>query len=185
MSDSTIETTVYRFRTAVGGFHKGDVADYISKSAASHRAELEKYKTLLAEMEQENESLRQQLSELIASVQEPEEASPQLSEETSEAQNISEMELAAYRRAEAAERLANARAKKMYSSLEDICRDTDAEFASANAAVQETVETILAQAATLSGTCAKLSESLNASREKLTTMDAMIPDPAETLETEV
>ena len=180
MSDSTIDTTVYRFRTAVGGFHKGDVTDYITKTAANHRTEIEQCSQRIAALEAENDALRQQLALLTLSTAAPEEdtAAP-------EPQDVSSLELQAYRRAEAAERLANQRAKKLYESLEAICQDTAGEFSSANATVQETVETILAQAKTLEAACGKLSEALNQSREKLSSMDAMIPDPAEELEAEL
>lgn len=180
------ETIQYHFRTAVGGFHKGDVADYIAKSTAGHRAELNEYKSRVAALEAENDSLRQQLTLLMASntllEEEPEEALPP---EAPENPPINELELQAYRRAEAAERLANQRAKKLYESLEEICTDTQGDFYAANEAVQETVKAILSQAEALEQACQALSRKLDSSREKLSSMDAMIPDPVETLEAEL
>ena len=177
--------TTYHFRTAVGGFHKGDVTEYIARSAASHRTEVEDYKERLAAMEQENQSLRQQLDLLMMSAAVLEEETPEQEAPAQQPETISELELQAYRRAEAAERMANQRAKKLYETLEALCQDTEGEFTTANTAVQETVETILAQTKALETACQKLSEALNTSREKLSSMDAMIPDPAEELEAEI
>lgn len=179
MSD-TIDTSAFRFRTAVGGFNKGDVANYITKTAAAHRAEVEEYKSRLAQMEELNESLTQELAALTLSLE-----TTQMPREEPVPQDISSMELAAYRRAEAAERLANQRAKKLYEALENICRDTENDFSLANDAVQQTVESILSQAKFLENACKQLSDALKDSREKLSSMDAMIPDPAEDMELEL
>ena len=179
MSD-TIDTSAFRFRTAMGGFNRGDVANYITKTAAAHRAEVDEYKTRLAQMEELNESLSQELAALTLCLE-----ASQTPQEESVPQDISSMELAAYRRAEAAERLANQRAKKLYESLEAICKDTENDFSLANDAVQQTVAAILSQAKFLENACNQLSDALKESREKLSSMDAMIPDPAETLEAEL
>lgn len=185
MSDSTMDTTVYRFRTAVGGFHKGDVTEYIARSAANHRTELEKQEKRINTLEEENQALRQQLNLLMMSAAVLENDEPEIQAEEEKPQDIPALELQAYRRAEAAERLANLRAKKLYENLELICQEAEGEFSSANDTVQETVETIRAQAKHLEAACGRLSLALSSSREKLASMDAMVPDPAEDLEAEL
>ena len=45
MSDTT-----YTFRTALGGFHKGDVTAYIEKVASQHRSELLENEKIITEL---------------------------------------------------------------------------------------------------------------------------------------
>lgn len=99
------ESIPYVFRTAVGGFHKGDVSAYIAKTAAEHQAQLETLKSQNDELERqlgalrlENDSLRRQLQtdavEAKEKITEPEVPAEEVS--------LQDKELAAYRRAEAA-----------------------------------------------------------------------------------
>ena len=173
-----IDTTAYRFRTAVGGFHKGDVADYIAKTAAQHTSELKEYQERIAALEQENEILRQQFltTPIPVSAPVPTEAVP--------SEDVSELELQAYRRAEAAERMANQRAKKLYQTLEAICKDTEQEFSRTDAAMEEAVNAVMQQAKTMEAAYHALASLLLQSKEQLASMDAMIPDPGEELEAE-
>lgn len=173
-----IDTTEYRFRTAVGGFHKGDVTDYIAKTAAQHTAELKEYQERIAALEQENEILRQQF--LTTPMPEAEPAPT----EAVPSEDVSELELQAYRRAEAAERMANQRAKKLYQSLEAICKDTQQEFSRTDTAMAQMVNTVMEQAQALEESYKALSAVLSQSRAQLSSMDSMIPDPAEALEAE-
>lgn len=173
-----IDTTAYRFRTAVGGFHKGDVADYIAKTAAQHASELKEYQERIAALEQENEILRQQF--LTTPMPEPEPASTS----PFSMEDVSELELQAYRRAEAVERLANQRAKKLYQSLEAICQNTQQEFSRTDTAMAQMVNTVMEQAKALEESYQTLSTVLAQSRDQIFSMDAMIPDPAEVLEAE-
>lgn len=173
-----IDTTAYRFRTSVGGFHKGDVADYITKASAAHRAETSELKDRIQALEQENETLRQQLLAVPTEEQEQEPVS------TTTSEDVSDLELQAYRRAEATERMANQRAKKLYQSLEAICKDTQQEFSRADTAMAQMVNTVMEQAQALEESYKALSAVLSQSRAQLSSMDAMIPDPAEELEAE-
>ena len=45
MADST-----YRFRSALGGYHKGDVLGFIEKVASEHRSEVLEYEKTIADM---------------------------------------------------------------------------------------------------------------------------------------
>lgn len=171
-----IDTTAYRFRTSVGGFHKGDVADYITKASAAHRAETSELKDRIQVLEQENETLRQQLLAVPTEEHEP------VSATTSE--DVSDLELQAYRRAEATERMANQRAKKLYQSLETICQTTQEEFSRTDDAMAQLIHTVTEQAKALEAAYGALSRLLNQEKEQLASMDAMIPDPAEELEAE-
>jgi chromosome segregation ATPase len=176
------ETTGTRFRTAVGGFHKGDVADYIAKTAAAHQAQLNELNKTIEALTGENEKLRSKLSsidEALASA----DAAPEPTEqpEPTEA-GLYQQELAAYRRAEAAERLAGQRAKKLYECLDTICQGAEAQFDAADQAVQQAAEHILDQLQVLDDARQQLSEALEAARQQIAALDAMSPDPAEVLE---
>ena len=89
------------------------------------------------------------------------------------------MELQAYRRAEAVERNANNRAKKLYRHMEDLCDDALEEFRATDSAVKQTLEAIMAQADSLEQAYQSLSAALQSSREKLAAMNELIADDEE------
>ena len=127
------------FRTAVGGFHKSDVSEYIAKIAKEHQNQLQ-------EKDKEIQQLRQQLD------------------------------------AEAAERIASQRAKKLYEALGDICNDARAQLENADSAARNSITAMELQLQTLEDSCDALTAALSQARQQLLDMDAMIPDPAEGLE---
>lgn len=173
------DMTAYRFRTSVGGFHKGDVAEYITKTAKMHRTELEEKERTIAQLQEQLQKAKEQLNLFMASsVLLQEEQEPEKMEEPA----LTELELEAYRRAEATERLANQRAKKLYTQMETICHGTDTAFEEAKTAVAETAQAVLKQAKVLDAACEKLTNAICASREELSVLDAMLPDPAEAVE---
>ena len=55
----------YGFRTALSGFHKGDVTGYIEKIASQHRSELLEYEKMVTSLREENRALQQQLNLLM------------------------------------------------------------------------------------------------------------------------
>ena len=57
--------SVYQFRTALSGFHKGDVTAYIEKTALEHRSALLEQERIITELQKENRSLQQQLNLLM------------------------------------------------------------------------------------------------------------------------
>ena len=54
----------YSFRTALGGFHRGDVSEYIASAAAAHQARIDELQEQIQRLERENESLRSRLETL-------------------------------------------------------------------------------------------------------------------------
>ena len=60
MADNT-----YGFRTALNGFHKGDVIGYIEKAATAHRTEILEYENTIMSLRDEIRSLNQQLNLLM------------------------------------------------------------------------------------------------------------------------
>ena len=120
-------------RSALGGYHKGDVLGFIEKVASEHRSEVLEYEKTIADLREENRSLQQQLNLLMMATPVPaaKEPKPEPIPEptpvpTADPANMSaaelvSMELQAYRRAEAMERSANQRATKLYQQLEEVC----------------------------------------------------------------
>ena len=164
-----------KFRTAVSGFNRTDVVNYIESASIEHQKALRKLsderdrlagenaglQTQLEELQaqlqqakeeaesrseelrqakEENESLSEQLNTLAqegaelaeqlkqaetAAPQEEAEAEPdtQSEEPAQDGPSVTEQELAAYRRAEQAERNAAVRARRIYAQLSNLCED--------------------------------------------------------------
>ena len=173
------------FRTALGGFHKGDVTAYIEKAASQHRMELLECEKRISALQEENRSLQQQLSLLMmatpvaapapaaepAPVPTPAPAPAPAPAAPAEVTDLMQQELQAYRRAEAVERHANIRAKELYQQMEDLCGGTLGDFQAADEAVKQAIEAMTAQAASLEKAYQALSTALNASREKISSIN--------------
>ena len=175
--------SAYRFRSALGGYHKGDVAGYIEKAAAQHRSELLECEATITSLREENRSLQQQLNLLMMSTPAPAPApapapepapAPAPAPAAMSAAELIAGELQAYRRAEAVERNASQRARKLYRQLETVCEDALGEFQNTDSAVKQTIEQMLEQANALEKAYETLSVALNNSREKLATMNALL-----------
>lgn len=196
MADST-----YSFRSALGGFNKGDVTRYIEKTASEHRSALLSYEQTIAALREENRSLQQQLNLLMmsssfsshpapapvpqaASVSEPApviepvpapepvvDSAPEPSSPEQDPTELMTKELQAYRRAEAVERKANQRARNLSHQIELVCTDALDEFQATDSAVKQTLGIILAQAESLEQAYRTLSDALRASREKLASLN--------------
>ena len=181
---------VYRFRTSLSGFHKGDVPAYIKMTASQYRSNLlECEKTIIA-LQEENRSLQQQLNLLMmatpipaAPAAEPEPVpqsepapAPQVVAEPLGDSELMRMELQAYRRAEAVERKANTRARKLYQQLENVCEETLGGFQLTDSAVKQAIEVMTAQIAVLEQAYQSLSAALSTSREKLEDTNELLED---------
>jgi cell division septum initiation protein DivIVA len=175
------------FRTALSGFHKGDVTAYIEKTALQHRSELLEYEKKITELQEENRSLQQQLNLLMmatpvaapapAPAAEPEPAPAPAPVVPAETTDWMHLELQAYRRAEAVERHANTRAKELYEKMEDLCGGTLDDFQAADAAVKQTIEVMMSQATSLEKAYQALSAALNTSREKISSINKQFSVP--------
>lgn len=177
------ETTVVRFRSALGGFHKGDVTNYISQTVSAHRDTVRKLNDQIEALEQENENLRgtaadgaylaeleEKAQQLVAlqeengllknrvrqleyKLEEQEEAASAEPEE-----NLQEKELEAYRRAEAMERRVCQRTQAMKEQLDEISGQASEQFQAA----MESVKTVLAGIEDYLATLRNTSENLDA-----------------------
>ena len=137
------------FRNALNGFNREDVVRYIEEMNNRHntlvnqlRAEKQSLADALADLQSKNnvpsitaeeyESLQQELAALRAEVEILRAAPAPAPAPASPAVSITEEELAAYRRAEQAERTARERAQQIY-------RQATAALADANARISDSV----------------------------------------------
>ena len=180
----------FAFRSALGGFHRGDVSKYISETAAAHQAQTERLQEQIAALEQENEALRAQLEALqephaeeeeSALIELPEEAPAEEAPPEEPEASLRDRELAAYRRAEAAERLANLRARKVYEDLQTVCGESSREFDGLNDTAHAAAENIGAQLDIIRAAVENACAAMQTSSEKLSAINQLVPDPAETL----
>ena len=172
------------FRTALSGFHKGDVTGYLDKITSQHRSEVQQYEQQIASLQEENRALQQQINLLMMSAPLMQESVPAPVPETTaapvqntepvpasdEKQDLMHLELLAYRRAEAVEYNARQRAKKLYQQLGTVCDDALDQFQTTEAAVKQALQEALSQINALEQSYQKISSSLLATKEQLTTM---------------
>ena len=173
-----------KFRSSLGGFHRGDVANYIESLSMQHaaamkeksgqidalQAELLAARQKLEEAEAEKRSLQDQLDDALAALEAataPDEAEEET--EVEEAPDYPKLELEAYRRAEATERLATQRAQQLKRELVDFLENTTARY-------QQTGEDIAALAEDLKSGLKRLEENLSE-------LDLLFGETAEHLET--
>lgn len=114
----------FQFRTQLSGFNREDVSLYIERTAKQHQKELQ---TLRAALEKAEAERDEALARLDGTAVPEQPAAPAVPEDPES------LELAAYRRAEAAERSANLRVQKQAKQLTEIldtlrqrCNETDA-----------------------------------------------------------
>jgi hypothetical protein len=164
------------FRTALSGFHKGDVTAYIEKTALQHRSQLLEYEKKITDLQEENRSLQQQLNLLMMATPVTVPAPAPVAEPApapvvpAEATDWTSLELQAYRRAEAVERHANIRVKKLYENMEDLCSSALGDFQAANEAAKQAIAVMMTQADSLEKAYRALSAALDASREKMSSL---------------
>lgn len=166
-----------KFRSSLGGFHRGDVADYIESLSREHAAamkektgQIDALRAELQEAEAEKRALRDQLDDALAALEAataPDEAEEKT--EVEEAPDYPKLELEAYRRAEATERLATQRAQQLKRELVDFLENTTARY-------QQTGEDIAALAEDLKSGLKRLEENLSE-------LDLLFGETAEHLET--
>ena len=177
-----------KFRSSLGGFHRGDVANYIESLSMQHaaamkeksgqidalQAELLAARQKLQEAEAEKRSLQDQLDDALAALEAATAPAEEVAEDETEAEpeeapDYPKLELEAYRRAEATERLATQRAQQLKRELVDFLENTTARY-------QQTGEDIAALAEDLKSGLKRLEENLSE-------LDLLFGETAEHLET--
>ena len=176
-----------KFRSSLGGFHRGDVANYIESLSMQHaaamkeksgqidalQAELLAARQKLQEAEEEKRALQIKLDDALAALEAAtapaeDEAEDETEAEVEEAPDYPKLELEAYRRAEATERLATQRAQQLKRELVDFLENTTARY-------QQTGEDIAALAEDLKSGLKRLEENLSE-------LDLLFGETAEHLE---
>ena len=124
-----------KFRSQFGGFHRVDVANYIEKIAAEHQQAINEMKDEWVTMAAQRDAARAELetvkAQLEALLEGKELPQPQIPEGDPE-----QLELEAYRRAEAAERSAMARVRRQTEKMDAILDGAGAQFEDAKAEVE-------------------------------------------------
>ena len=153
----------HRFRSALSGFNRQDVVQYIEYLNAKHTAQLN-------QLNSEIEFLRQQLDRQApqqdtSAIEELEARCAQLEQERDAAlegqsKTPTEAELEAYRRAERTERIAKERSEQIY-------RQATATLADATARVDETAVQIAAVADSVKAQLDQLQNAVDSSKASL------------------
>lgn len=175
---------ISKFRSALGGFNREDVVNYIESMSLEQQKQLRKLqeeneklrseKNALAELlaaansdlstlreqdaalSEQVELLAQQAAELAGQVKaEPEEA-PEETSEAAEPVDYTSLELEAYRRAEQTERNAAVRADKIYRQLTALCEHARERYSDAGDEIAALSEDLTANLGRLQETLAEL-----------------------------
>lgn len=167
---------VYSFRTAVGGFHKGDVVTYLTREAQSHRQALEAKDREIQALKAELAARASQQNPLPQSAGEDSGSSPAnpLSPEEPHTQ-----ELLAYRRAEATERRAAQKVHGLYAQVDRILRQCAGEAEAACEGSKEALTEVIRQLAQVEQQVKALFQGLEQSGQTLRGLADTLPDPAE------
>lgn len=149
--------TNHNFRTALHGFQRDDVVQFIEAKTLEHEKELrqknDEISRLRAQLNEANQKLDAQMVEnrRLQTVAEEAPVQPKtaldapmapIATEPNPDVKLKEMELAAYRRAEMVERHARERADEAIRRLQTVAAQSNAQIAAANQAVNAMLETI-------------------------------------------
>lgn len=121
-----------KFRSALGGFNREDVANFIESQSIAHQKELRALREENAKLTAERDEARQALTALQEQMSVDTEAGTADEAQGTAPQQPLDLpadELEAYRRAEAAERNARERAAKLREQVSALCADAGARFA--------------------------------------------------------
>ena len=199
-------TTIVRFRSAVAGFHKGDVTNYIAQTVSAHRETVKSLNDRIEALEKENEKLRNaavcegeypqpedNAEQLEALLEENgllknrvrqleyklEEALEKEPAEEQKDENLWEKELEAYRRAEAMERRVSLRTQEITRQLDVITGQSSERLRCAMESARAVISAIEAQLGVLQETSEDLDTAMAEGLEQIKSV-AVIND----LETE-
>lgn len=183
------DSNTYSFRTALQGFNRADVVHFIEQNTAAHEAELRQLQlenSRLAQQLNDANAYIGQLQQTVTSLQQapaapaavPEPVLPPLEQETPPSQ-YEELELAAYRRAEQAERKARERAAAFYQKIDDLVAKTNDQLAQDDKSLGALAGELGANIAALQQVMAKIRATLDDSTHFLKQLDLPAADDAE------
>ena len=143
-----------KFRTSMGGFNRVDVTNYMEKLCADHTAEVKQLQRENADLADQLSKAEAELGEKDNRVAELEKKIGSLETELEEALVLAtedshedtpdypSMELEAYRRAEATERLATERACALQQRLQDLLEQASGRYGETGQEIQALTEDI-------------------------------------------
>ena len=147
-----------KFRSALNGFNREDVVRFIEYTNARHEAEVSQLKEELASLRAELDTRQPaevlRVEALVKKCAELEQENATLREQAvvaEKSQNPTEEELAAYRRAERAERVAKTRVSQMYIRANAALADTAANLDEAAAGLGRAAAVAMDQIRVLQG----------------------------------
>lgn len=129
-----------RFRSALSGFNRADVANYIESSAKKHQRELSALKDELTCAKAEKQDALDKVKNLTAQLEALMEGREPVCETLPE--DPEALELAAYRRAEAAERTANQRIRRQMDRLMEVMNDASNEHAESSEELKAVMQSV-------------------------------------------
>lgn len=137
---------IQRFRSAINGFHRQDVVDYIEYINNQHRAEIEQLNNQLQEAlaKAADGGLQLRLEAAEARIRELESEAEKAAPEA-ETVHTTQEELEAYRRAERAERQANERARQIYEQANAVLAEAALKAENASARIGTIADQVVEQ----------------------------------------
>lgn len=137
--------TIQHFRTALGGFNRQDVVNYIEYMNNQHNAQVQQLNTQLQTAL--SQSSPAQVSALQAQLDAANAKIAELEEQLLNAQAAigHEAELETYRRAERAERAAQERSRQIYQQANAVLADTTAQAEAAANQIGQIADQVVAQ----------------------------------------
>lgn len=131
-----------QFRSALGGFNRSDVVQYIEYLNNQHSAQIAQLNSqLYAARNTDNAALKKQLEEALERCAQLEAALA----EAKQAPAATNQELEAYRRAERTERLAQERASQIYSQANAVLADATLKAEEASTGITAVADQLSAQ----------------------------------------
>lgn len=165
----------YSFRSALNGFHRGDVVSFLEELSRRHASELEEKSEALRLVREEVERLRQEnlrlqnAADTLADFDEQHVAVQAASDVQTQ-----EQELAAYRRAERYEREARVRAGKVCSDVAAAVEKAGAQLEHQEKYLTDVSATISSDIAALQAAMGDIRIQLNATRSNIEKMEKEI-----------
>ena len=184
-----------KFRSSLNGFNRSDVAEYIEALCAEHQKALqaarEETQVLSAQLEQETnrklalqseldatqtalESTQSALEEALEALTNPE-APEEAPVEEEPAPDYEDLELEAYRRAEAMERAASQRAAKLRNQLDQLLEQVSGRYEQAGQEIQVLTEDIRINLKRLDETLSDLDAIFDEAKDGFESMEESFP----------
>ena len=133
---------IQTFRTALGGFNRQDVVQYIEFINNQHNAQIEQLNTQLQNAREALAKATANPADLVAQLEAAQARCAQLEAQLEGKETPTNSELEAYRRAERAERMAQERAAQIYTKANAVLADATVKVESVSADMESIAQQI-------------------------------------------